>query len=191
MDCPAESVGIGWVWSKSIGICQKMGESVKYMNKGVYLFIAWGGKLGSGIVGVYCASNSTCPLNTTTKWESIHLWDAFGQNNGGSGVLEYLLLSPLFVPWVCGSFAIAGDMEGTGRRVECSWVWVWGKKTWKVFPNMLCPLIHLHCQHSSLGIPRYLKLPTSKSPTCVHWCSANLQQKKMQIFQTWQRSLPW
>ena len=30
MDCPAGSIGIGWVWSKSIGIHWKMGGSVKY-----------------------------------------------------------------------------------------------------------------------------------------------------------------
>ena len=39
MDCLAESIGIGWVWSKSIGICQKMGGSVKYTKiDQVFLF---------------------------------------------------------------------------------------------------------------------------------------------------------
>jgi len=31
-DCPAESIGIGWVQSKSVGIHWKRGGSVKYTN---------------------------------------------------------------------------------------------------------------------------------------------------------------
>jgi len=37
MDCLAKSVGIGWVQSKSVGICRKRGGSVKYTPEGFHL----------------------------------------------------------------------------------------------------------------------------------------------------------
>ena len=41
MDCLAESVGIGWVQSKSVGICQKKGGSVKYTFTGTGMGLVW------------------------------------------------------------------------------------------------------------------------------------------------------